>query len=42
MFFDAGNGLFINTDAVCSMLLVSDFDQEGNEVWFIKLSYENI
>jgi len=37
MFFDVGNGLFINTDAVCSMLLVSDFDQEGNEVWYIKL-----
>jgi hypothetical protein len=36
MFFDAGNGIFLSGDAIASIVLLSDFDENGSEEWFIK------
>jgi len=36
MFVDTGSGVFLNTDYIGSMVLVSDFTEEGTEQWFIK------
>ena len=36
MFVDTGSGVFLNTDYIGSMMLISNFTEEGKEQWFIK------
>jgi len=36
MLGDTGSGVFLNTDYIGSMMLISNFTEEGKEQWFIK------
>ena len=37
MFFEARNGIFVNAEDVSSVVVFSEFQEDGAEQWFVKM-----